>query len=121
MNEKRSFNYKDGSRLFYTAAICIFSVSILFTLVNAIIYGFTDERIAVILLNCWFSLFTMNIVTVRFQRQNERFFWHDWFIFKRAVSKQNGRRPQYNQDSSDTNNSDIDDTLVYQEDKKKAS
>ena len=68
---------------FYAFAIGIFSVITVTTLFLCIMGGFTEQRIAVLFLNAWFTLFTMDLVTVRFRRTGERAPWHDWAAFRR--------------------------------------
>lgn len=80
--EKRNKNYPMGL-WFYMVIIGIFASISLISLGCCFIGGFTDERIVVILMNAWFMLFTMDIVTVRFKRSGEHSFWHDWIIFNK--------------------------------------
>ena len=68
---------------FYAFAVGIFSIIALTTFFICLISGFTEQRIALMFLNAWFTLFTMDLVTVRFSRKGERAPWHDWAAFRR--------------------------------------
>ena len=68
---------------FYAFAIGIFAVIALTTFIVCLWTGFTEQRIALMFLNAWFTLFTMDLVTVRFSRKGERAPWHDWAAFRR--------------------------------------
>jgi|GEM_PF-6819138 len=76
------------SRYFYYAAIGFF-VIFAFTNIGLCLYkGFTDERIALIMLNCWFIFYTMDLLTSHFKRKEEQVFWHDWIMFSGSSKDQ---------------------------------
>ena len=90
---RRTHNYK-FDRSFYVIAIIIFSMVAIGSFVNSIIHGFTDERVAIILMNAWFILFTMNMISVKFKRQGEKNFWSNWVIFKNTPHVESNKNPQ---------------------------
>ena len=90
--EKRKQDYK-FNRSFYILALLIFSSMAVLSFLICIIDKFTDERVVIIIMNAWFTLFTMDIVNVRFKRKGESFFWSNWTVFtKKQQSRQ--RNPQ---------------------------
>jgi hypothetical protein len=91
--EKRKQQYTLG-RLFYMGSICVFACTALISLLCCFFDKFTDERIALVLMNSWFMLFTMDIVTARFKRQNEHSFWNNWIIFKRNSHKKDNNETE---------------------------
>ena len=86
MYERRTSG-KKHSRFFYMFAMSIFISIASITLICSFVFGFTDQRIAVIFLNLWFTLFTMDLVTMRFRRDSEKAPWHEWSAFKRLDDK----------------------------------
>lgn len=84
---RRSREYRYG-RSFYKACVIIFASISFVSFSLCILDGFTDERLAMSLINLWFMLFTMNNVSQRFKRKNERFFWHDWKLFASSLKPQ---------------------------------
>lgn len=91
--EKRKQQYTLG-RLFYMSSICVFACMALASLLTCFIDKFTDERIVIVLMNFWFMLFTMDIVTARFKRQNEHSFWNNWVIFRRNSDKKDNNQAE---------------------------
>jgi hypothetical protein len=101
MKESRRTRHYKFDRSFYILAIIIFTIIVSISFVNSVINGFTDERIVIILMNAWFILFTMNMITVRFKRQNEQYFWHNWIIFKQILKTQSKNSEQSVQNPAD--------------------
>lgn len=91
-------------RRFYFTAIVIFASLIVLALGSCIVQGITDERIVIILMNAWFMLFTMDIVTTRFRRKGEQAFWHNWVFFR---NKQQDTQPETIEYLDDDNSKDI--------------
>lgn len=83
----RRIDNKKHSRFFYMFAMSVFISIAFITFICSFISGFTDQRIAVIFLNLWFALFTMDLITVRFRRESEKAPWHEWSAFKRSDDK----------------------------------
>ena len=81
--DKRNAKSSKKSILFYQISACIFWSMCAFTFAYCCIHGFSDVRIVLMLMNGWFGLFTMNMMTIRFRRNNEKQFWYDWSIFQR--------------------------------------
>ena len=94
MQENRRTRHYKFDRSFYMVAIVIFAIIATISMVNAVIHGFTDERIVVILMNAWFMLFTMNMIVVRFKRQNEQYFWQNWVVFSQISKPQSKHSEQ---------------------------
>jgi hypothetical protein len=75
-SSKGLFFYKISTFIFFSMAMTAF--------IYCCIQGFTDTRVVLILMNGWFGLFTMNMMSVRFKRSEEKQFWYDWKIFQRG-------------------------------------
>lgn len=75
------------SRYFYYAAIFAFASFALLNIGMCLYNGFTDERIALLMLNLWFIFYTMNMITRNFRREEEQVFWHDWVMFSSSIDE----------------------------------
>lgn len=111
--KRRNKNSKKGI-LFYQFASGIFWLMSLFSFVFCCFYGFTDTRVVLILMNGWFGLFAMNMMTVRFKRKDEKQFWYDWKIFQRQSQNQQQSGfdllPELDRQNSDLSIPDINST-----------
>jgi len=92
---KRTKQYllKKQSRFFYLCAIVVFSALAFVAFAMSLYDGFTNERVVIMLLNVWFSFYTMDLVTTRFKRNGERAFWHNWVVFSKKERKQDIEKP----------------------------
>lgn len=78
----KKYKFEKAGRKFYTMAVAIFAILTLITLGACIFDKITLERVMLTTVNAWFTLFAMNHYTLRYKRDGERAFWHDWFIFR---------------------------------------
>ncbi len=88
-NNKNNKQERRFGRFFYNIALVIFAFIAILTIFTGIYSGFTNERITIILMNLWFMLFTMDVITIRFRRQGEHARWHDWVLFSRTNKDDN--------------------------------
>jgi L-asparagine transporter-like permease len=70
--EKRRVKGSKKGILFYQISTCIFFFMLALSFIYCCMYGFTDTRVVLILMNGWFALFTMNMMTERFKRADEK-------------------------------------------------
>ena len=76
---------KKHGKFFYGFAVGIFALITLLCIIAGFVSGFTQERLALICLNGWFCLFTMNHITTRFKRSGETAPWHEWTAFSKNI------------------------------------
>lgn len=73
---------------FYGFSVGIFAIIAFITFLSILVYGITEQRLALIFLNLWFCLFTMDLVVTKLRRFGEKAPWHEWACFNNNQSEE---------------------------------
>lgn len=85
--ERRKEQKNKHSVRFYWVALTIFFIMMLALIIGIFLFGFTQQRLALMCLDAWFCLFTMDLIASHARRTGERAFWHDWALFNQSQSQ----------------------------------